>query len=137
MDEVSPLIIEGLSLEMIAETARRKSATTEGRRPRWLLHARDIIHSRFVECLRLAQIAEQVGVHPVYLASEFRKHFGCTIGEYVRKLRVEFACRRISESDSPLSDIAIAAGFSHQSHFSRTFKAVTGMTPAGYRTAVH
>jgi AraC family transcriptional regulator len=78
-----------------------------------------------------------VGVHPVYLASEFRKHFGCTIGEYVRKLRVEFACRRISESDSPLSDIAIAAGFSHQSHFSRTFKAVTGMTPAGYRTAVH
>jgi AraC family transcriptional regulator len=63
----------------------------------------------------------------------FRTNVGCTPGEYVRRLRVEFACHRISSSDMPLIEIALEAGFSDQSHLTKNFKRYTGMTPARFR----
>ena len=72
----------------------------------------------------------------MHLARAFRKHFGCTPGEYVRHLRIEFASRELSKSDTPLVEIALAAGFAHQSHFSRIFKRQTGMTPSAFRAAL-
>ena len=68
-------------------------------------------------------------MHPVYLACAFRRHYRCTIGEYVRQLRVESACRELSKANTPLSQIALTAGFTDQSQFSRTFKRVIGLTP--------
>ncbi|MBA3784476.1 MAG: helix-turn-helix domain-containing protein, partial [Acidobacteria bacterium] len=51
----------------------------------------------------------------------------------VRRLRVENACREMIKSETSLVEIALAAGFSSQSHFSSVFKRMTGMTPAMYR----
>lgn len=132
MDAASPLVIEGLTLEIIAE-ASRKSAASRNRTPRWLEQARDILHEQFADNMTLDCIAKSVGVHPVYLASSFRKEYRCTIGDYRRRLRVEFACREISKSQSSLAQIALAAGFANQAHFSKTFKRLTGVTPAQYR----
>lgn len=136
MDDASPLAIEGLTLEMLAEVSRRQVKAGESRTAQWLEDVSDLLHARFSESQNLVGIAEAVGVHPVHLAREFRKHFHCTVGEYVRRLRVEYACRELSASDAPLAEIASAAGFSDQSHFSRIFKRLTGMTPARYRTIV-
>jgi AraC family transcriptional regulator len=133
MDAVSPLAIEGLVLEILAELAR---LATPPRVPLWLAHARDLIHDRFHENLGLAEISVQVGVHPVYLATAFRRHFRQTMGEYQRQLRVEFACRRLAAGRTPLADIALAAGFADQSHFARVFKRQIGMTPGLYRKQV-
>jgi len=72
-------------------------------------------------------------VHASHLARVFRKFKGCTIGDYVRGLRVQHASRRISDSEDSLADIALAAGFSDQSHLSRTFKQHTGMQPRQFR----
>ena len=132
-DEVSPLAIEGLALEMLAEVSRRAAKTRERRTARWLIQARELLHESFSAPPNLAGIAGAVGVHPVHLAREFRREFRCTVGEYARRLRVEYACRELMTSDAALAEIASAAGFSDQSHFSRTFKRLTGMTPARYR----
>jgi AraC family transcriptional regulator len=51
-------------------------------------------------------------------------------------LRIEDACRRLATSDAPLVAIALDAGFADQSHFAKTFKRQTGMTPAEYRRSV-
>ena len=67
------------------------------------------------------------------MARVFRQHCGVTLGEYVRKLRVDFAARQLISTDEPLTGIAFAAGFSDQSHFTRTFKRQTGMTPDAFR----
>ncbi len=133
-DEASELAIEGVLLEMIAEASRRQ-AGCERKSPLWLEQTREILHSRFSESLTIAALASTVGVHPVYLASVFRLNYRCTIGEYLRRLRVEYACREIAASARPLVEIALAAGFSHQSHFTRTFKQQTGLTPDQYRKA--
>jgi AraC family transcriptional regulator len=132
-DEVSPLAIEGLALEMLSEAARPSRRLGAGRPSRRLEQVRDYLEANFDRNSSLQSIAELVGVHPVYLAREFRKHYHMTIGDYVRQLRIRSACRRISDSDTPLIEIASMLGFCDQSHFTRSFKRLTGMTPTEYR----
>ena len=67
-------------------------------------------------------------------AREFRRYYHCTLGEYLRQLRIETACGELSNSEEPLSVIAANAGFYDQSHFSNTFRRYTGMTPTQYRS---
>jgi AraC family transcriptional regulator len=133
MDNASPLSIEGLALEMLAEVSRRYAGASERRPPRWLNNAREILHAQFSAQIGLASLAESVGVHPVHLAREFRKHFHCTVGEYVCHLRVRYACHELYKFELSLADIAVMAGYSDQSHFSRAFKRIMHMTPAKYR----
>jgi AraC family transcriptional regulator len=134
-DDFSSLTIEGLTLELIAETSRRSTRKSEPKPPLWLRRAREILDERFDENLTLVALSESVGVHPVHLAREFRRFYRLTVGDYVRKRRIEVACRQISDTDFPFSEIALAAGFFDQSHFARTLKKFTGMTPSEYRAA--
>jgi AraC family transcriptional regulator len=132
-DAVSPLAIEGLGLELLAELARLAAPL---RLPPWLARARDLLHDRFRENVGLAEIAAEVGVHPVHLATTFRHHFRRTIGDYQRQLRVEFACRQLATGRASLVEIALTAGFADQSHFARVFKRSLGLTPGAYRKQV-
>jgi AraC family transcriptional regulator len=134
MDSATPLAIEGLMLELVAGLSRQRSILTEPKRPSWLNRAREILEADFHDNVSLKRVAEDVDVHPVHLARVFRQQFACSPGEYVRQLRINFACRQLSQSDSPLVEIALASGFAHQAHFNRVFKAQTGMTPAEFRT---
>lgn len=134
-DSAAKLAIEGLALEMLAEATRQPSVEIAAA-PRWLKQAREMIVEHFPEALTLAQIAAEVGVHPVYLATAFRQKFGVSIGEFVRKLRIEHACAELTKGDLPLAVIALQAGFVDQSHFSKVFKLYVGTTPANYRRMV-
>jgi AraC family transcriptional regulator len=132
-DNAALLAMEGLALEILAEASRHRLPTLECTPPRWLLRARELLHARFTQNFSLDDIASEVGVHPVHLSRVFRRHFECTPWDYVRKLRVDFACRQLAASDLPLSEIAISAGFSDQSHLTRTFGRLVHMTPGEYR----
>ncbi len=135
MDDVAALVIEGLVLEMLAEVSRRQTEPAVNGSPRWLKQARELIHEHFSESLTLNDIADAVGVHPVHLSRTFRKHYLCTVGDYIRQLRIEYASHQILTSKAALLEIAADAGFSDQSHFSRIFKRYMGLTPTEYRAA--
>lgn len=132
-DEVSALAIEGLALEMIATLWRVNGRKRRGQPPGWLAQARDMIQAHFTESLSISEIATTVGVHQVHLARTFRKYHGSSVGDYVRRLRIERARLDISSSGLSLAEIALKAGFCDQGHLSRVFKRFTGMTPAKYR----
>jgi AraC family transcriptional regulator len=132
-DTVSPLVVEGLILAIIGEASRRVAMPVSAHPPRWLAQAKALLHDRFAEPLTLADIAQNVGVHPVHLAQVFHRYYNCTVGAYVRQLRLEFARQELARSDTPLCQIALSAGFSDQSHFTRTFKRYMGVPPAQYR----
>ncbi len=132
-DDFSTLAIEGLMLEMLAEASRCSVRQSEPRPPRWLRQVRDILDERFGESLTLVALSETVGVHPVHLAREFRRFYHSTAGEYVRRRRIEAACRAISTTDAPLAEIALATGFFDQSHFGKIFKQVMRLSPSAYR----
>jgi AraC family transcriptional regulator len=133
MDAASVLAIEGLIYEILAEASRGTISTSESKIPRWLEQAREFLHDNFSESVSLETIAEIADVHPVHLARVFRRKYNCTVGEYVRRRRVEYACQRISISNDSFAEIALTAGFTDQSHFARTFKNHLGVTPGEYR----
>ncbi len=135
-DGATPIAVEGLVLEMLA-LATRRSWTGDGRyrvpAPRWLTRAREELHDRFLDPPRIGDLAAAAGVHPDHLARAFRVRFGVPIGSYLRRLRLDWAATRLESSEQGISAIALAAGFADQSHFTRTFKRHTGLTPQAYR----
>lgn len=135
LDAASTIIIEGLMLEMLGEATRSYATKGLPLPVRWVQQARDLLEARFTENLSLTEVARHVGVHPVHLAQTFHKAYNYTVGEYVRKLRIDYACRELSLSEKPIVEIALTAGFCDQSHFTRTFKRLTGVSPTQYREA--
>ena len=132
-DEESPFVVEGLALELLAGASRSRRRSPPNAPPPWLRQVKELLDEQFAHPPPLSLIAKSAGVHPVHLAHSFRRHYQRSVGEYLRQRRIEFACRRLSASGEPLAEIALAAGFSNQSHFTRTFRRVTGTTPARYR----
>jgi AraC family transcriptional regulator len=134
-DSASALSIEALALEMLVFATRQWTTRESRGAPRWLLEARDVLHSQFAEPLTLSFIAGTVGVHPSHLAKSFRSHFHCTIGEYLRRLRLDLAAQLLMQSNSTIGKIAASAGFFDQSHFTHSFRSRFGMSPSEYRLA--
>ena len=132
-DALAPLAMEGLMLELLAAAGRCPASSADPRPARWLRQARDLVQGQFSENLSLQDIALAVGVHPAHLARSFRQQYDCTIGDYVRNLRMEQARQQLATTDTPLCDIALAIGYSDQSHFATAFKRHTGVTPTQFR----
>lgn len=133
VDDVSKLAVEGLTLELLANFTRKSRETIESRNPRWLSEAKDFIHANFNNQISLSVIAEAIGRHPSHLARVFRRQFHCSIGDYVRRLRLEYAAKQLIETEKTFAEIASTAGFYDQSHFANAFRNYTGLTPTEYR----
>jgi AraC family transcriptional regulator len=131
-DEMSPLIVEGLMLEIAGEAAR-SSAASAPRRPRWLERTEEYLNDRVADPFSLSEVARFAGVHPVHLAQTFRRFNQISVGGYLRRLRLERARREILQTSRPIARIAADCGFSDQSHLSRTFKREFGITPQRFR----
>ena len=139
-DNVSSLLIEGLVLELIGEMIRYQSRSSQKKIssvPNWLKQTEEFIRASATENLTLSLIAENAGVHPAHLTREFRRHFHCTIGDYVRCLRIEIACREMLNPSIQLTEIAQLCGFYDQSHFTKAFQRVLNITPAAYRMQLY
>ncbi len=135
-DRATPVAVEGLVLEMLALATRRRWTGDVPRRspaPRWLTRAREELHDRFLDPPRIRELAAAAGVHPDHLARAFRVRFGVPIGIYLRRLRLDWAATRLEAGEEGISAIALDAGFADQSHFTRTFRRHTGLTPQAYR----
>jgi AraC family transcriptional regulator len=130
-DSVSPLAIESLTLEFAAALVRGMRSSE--RAPSWLRTAVDYLHAHVLDEIQLAQVAAAAGVHPAHLNRVFRAHYGCSVGRYVRRLRIDRAARELVTSRRPIAEIAAELGFADQSHFSRVFTGATGLTPGRYR----
>jgi len=97
--------------------------------------ARDYVHAHFRERLTMPSIARAAVVHPVYLGKLFHAESCETIASYVNRLRVRAAAEALSTTPATLAEIALDHGFSDQSHFTRVFGKVCGITPAAFRRA--
>jgi AraC family transcriptional regulator len=132
-DPISELAIEGLGMELLAEVLRQRALPPVRRPSDWLQKVTGILHDRFRSAVTLTELANHVQVHPVHLARAFRTHHRCSVGDYLRKLRIEAACHELLNSEAPLVEIAARAGFSDQSHLCRILKRYTGMSPSQFR----
>lgn len=132
-DTASEFIIEGLAMELLGELFRYQKSHRTIPSADWLERVREIMQARYREQLPLCGLAEEAGVHPVHLARAFRKRYGCSVGDYLRQLKVASACRDLANSDMTMADIAGKNGFSDQSHLCRMVKQYTGASPREHR----
>jgi AraC family transcriptional regulator len=110
-----------------------ESAPGAGAAPRWLSVVRECVDETWDAPPSVRALAREVGVHPVYLAREFRRWFGSSITDRVRRHRVRAAAGLLAGSKVSISHIALAAGFTDQSHLTRVFAAELGTTPGRFR----
>ncbi|HYN07225.1 MAG TPA: AraC family transcriptional regulator [Vicinamibacterales bacterium] len=135
-DDVTPLAIEALGLELLATAARGFVARrAEGVPPRWLVRVRDRLQDAFAVPVTLSDLAGDAGVHPGHLTRMFRRYYGRSIGAYRREVRLDWTAMQLALGADSLATIAAAAGFADQSHFARAFKQRYGCPPGEYRSS--
>jgi len=133
-DAATPLAIESLTLEFLGGMARGgECLARQNVPPRWLMRAREALDNGYSTALDLGSLAGLADVHPAHLARAFRRFYRCSVGEYVRQRRIEFACQELKSPSSSLAEIASASGYSDQAHFSRAFRRIMKVTPGQFR----
>lgn len=120
-------------LAALSANSNRSSACP----PSWLVRSREVLDDCYRDDVRLSTLATLNCVHPVYMARAFRSHYGCSVGEYIRRRRVQAAVADLVGSNRSIASIAFGAGFSDQAHLTRQMRQELGTTPAALRRALH
>ena len=137
--------VERATFDALAALADGETPPARGRGapPAWLRPVREALDDAAAkeaggtEPPQVRALAAAAGVHPVYLARQFRRHVGCSVTEYAQRLRLQRAAARAAAAEGgPLSAVACAAGFFDQAHMCRAFRRGTGMSPSAYRALV-
>lgn len=118
-----------LFLEIICETVRCAQSSLHSPLVRKMQR---FILSHLFEPVTVRQIAAQFGRHPNYCGAVFRAEQGCTIQEYVHRLRLEHAVGLMKEGDLSIGEIALQSGYHDIYYFSRVFKRFKGVSPSAY-----
>ncbi|HEY2454542.1 MAG TPA: AraC family transcriptional regulator [Scandinavium sp.] len=108
---------------------------TGGLAPFVLRNVLALIESRLAEPLTLADLAQEAALSEYHFARMFTLSMKMAPHQYVMQRRMARAQELVRHTALPLTDIALACGFSSASHFSNRFKSTLGMTPSQLRAA--
>ncbi|MFT3822729.1 MAG: AraC family transcriptional regulator [Chitinophagaceae bacterium] len=129
-DALTNASIQLLLLKLFSSPAR---ANKHKQPPLWAQTLKQLLHDRWNENISLQELATLTDVNPITISKHFPIYFTDTLGEYMRKLKVDKALSLIKSTKPGLTDIAYECGFADQSHFTRTFKKYTGFLPLQYK----
>lgn len=132
-DSAAPLACAAAAIELLTTAMRSPAPRAE---PGWVARVVDRLEADLAQAPGLTELARDCGLHPSHLARVFKQARGETVGDYVRRRRVELAEQALIRSDLPLAEIAAQAGFADQAHFTRVFSAHFGVAPGARRRAV-
>jgi AraC family transcriptional regulator len=97
-----------------------------------LWRVRGYIDRHIGERISLNQLARQAGVSRFHFARQFRQTTGESPMEYLRRVRIERSKSILQTRDSTIAEVAARLGFSDQSHFTRTFGRLVGISPGSF-----
>ncbi|KNB60834.1 AraC family transcriptional regulator [Chryseobacterium sp. Hurlbut01] len=126
------LSIQTLLLETLSKMIHHQKNDSQ-KKPSWVSELNNILNDQFSDSLSLDYLSKQLHIHPVHLSRDFSKYFNSGLGEYIRKIKIQKSLELISQKKLDLTAIAFECGFSDQSHFTRCFKEINGITPSQYR----
>jgi transcriptional regulator GlxA family with amidase domain len=117
----------------IADAALFKMPARGGLPPRALRKVREYVVSHIEENITIQVLASIVGLSRFHFTRAFKQSEGVTPHQFLLQCRVKRVQELLTATELPLSQIALAAGFSDQSHCSRRFRELVGITPSRYR----
>lgn len=132
-DNAAPLACAAAAIDLLSTAMRSPAPRAE---PAWVARVIDRIEANLAEAASLTELARDCGLHPSHLARVFKQARGETVGDYVRRRRVEQAELELRGGELPLAEIAANAGFADQAHFTRVFRAHFGVAPGARRRAL-
>ncbi|MBZ7924168.1 AraC family transcriptional regulator [Ensifer adhaerens] len=153
-DEVSRLVIDAINRVELDETTaidlikkaaallrspvhsvqpRPERVERSGLAPWQINHLKQYIEQNLTMPMTRADLAQVVRLSTSYFSVAFRVSFGTSPHNFLMRRRVERAKQRLSETDAPLSEIALDCGLADQAHLSRVFRRATGTTPSRWR----
>lgn len=127
-----------LVVSVRTENARMEhlsAATPRGLDARQLRLVMDTIHEKLGESLTVSLLSSVAGLSCTRFSQLFRTTVGLPPHAHIVGLRIERAMKLMLDTDVPLSEIALAVGFSDQAHFSNKFRRAAGVSPAQWRRA--
>jgi AraC-like DNA-binding protein/quercetin dioxygenase-like cupin family protein len=127
---------EALELLAFADSASDRGPAGKAKSASWVRRAAERLREEYYRPPSLANLAEEAGVSREHLSREFRHRMGLTIGGYLRRQQVLAAVRLLQESGLSISQVALATGFTDQSHLCRRLRRCLGATPGMIRAAV-
>lgn len=98
-----------------------------------MLRARDAMDRSYAQPLDIPALARIAHVSEAHFIRTFRHTFGETPHRYLQRRRVERSMFQLRETDSSVTDICLAVGFTSLGTFSRTFREIVGESPSAYR----
>lgn len=121
--------VKMLFLSMLDQTKE----TTKRKTPNWISKLDELLNDNWSETPSLEDLAANLNVHPVTISKHFTRYFSCTLGEYMRKVKINKSIYLVKNTQLSLTEIAFICGFFDQSHFTRNFKKLTGFLPKEFR----
>jgi AraC family transcriptional regulator len=119
--------------DLLAGVTARPAPISHGAPPGWLRQTMEALRETWHPRLRVADLARQAGVHPVYLARSVRRWYGTGVAEEMRRLRLRAAMQALARGEGPISRVAHAHGYADEAHLSRECRCTVGTTPGRYR----
>ena len=97
----------------------------------------DYIDHHYKEDISRTKLAEMVFLSPDHLARMFKRDTGETLVKYITDKRMAAAKEMLSQSDTPIYQVAIQVGYDNYSYFTKAFKQKVGLSPGDYRKQCH
>lgn len=101
------------------------------KKPSWVKKLNELILDADAD-YSLANLSQELNIHPVHLSREFHKYFGSTLGQYIRQLKLNKAIIMMSTNQFSMTEICYKCGFYDQSHFISNFKSIYNTTPSNF-----
>lgn len=86
-----------------------------------------------VENLTLRRLGSRIGISPRQISTAINSICALSVPQYVNTFRIREACKILTETDMPITDIVFAVGFTTKSNFNREFLRITGLSPSAWR----
>ncbi|MGG6239711.1 helix-turn-helix domain-containing protein [Nodosilinea sp. AN01ver1] len=115
------------------ETQPRLSSTASGLSKTKRNQVKEYIDANLHQDLKLVELAAIAQISPAYFARLFKQSEGISPHQYILQRRVEQAQALLCHSELSLADIAVRVGFCDQSHLTRCFNRLVGVTPTQFR----
>jgi AraC family transcriptional regulator len=138
--EASALFVDHVTLAVCAHLAEAYGGFTPPRdflkgrlSPSQARRAKEFMSAHCADGIALADIAQVCNLSRSYFIKAFRTTTGLTPHQWLQKRRVELAQSMMLESSSPIAEIAAGCGFADQSHMTRVFSRIVGLSPAAWR----
>lgn len=101
--------------------------------PHLIQQMQDIVLSNYMKPLSLGEICRQLHVSYTYMSSLINKTMGKGFNQYLKEVRVQASQKLLQNSQLSIAEVAYQVGFSDQSHFSKSFRSVSGISPQQFR----